>query len=159
MRESWQECDDEPSWQPLSALPMLTTHAAEGVRLARAHLDTLREATPYRLDDASVARVIETWEVTRDDLDQLFSEAGRRTLLRPRRRGTQPRRGHPRARAQAQSVTIERLLAKSDLMKEGSKPRWGRPFGWGVHLRLTSGTWPGDRQVRAGMLHAGQLCA
>jgi hypothetical protein len=70
--------DDEPSWQPLSALPMLTAHAAEGVRLAPEHLDNLREAHPYRLDDASVARVISTWEVTRDDLDQLFAEQGRR---------------------------------------------------------------------------------
>ncbi len=69
--------DDEPSWQPLSGLPMLTVHAAEGVRLAREHLDTLREARPYRLDDASVAHVIRTWEVTRDDLDQLFTEQGR----------------------------------------------------------------------------------
>ncbi len=68
--------DDDPSWQPLSALPMLTVIAAEGVRLAREHLNNLREAHPYRLDDASVtrvistwvARVISTWEVTRDDL-------------------------------------------------------------------------------------------
>ena len=59
--------DDEPSWQPLSALP-LTVIAAEGVRLARDHLNNLREAHSYRLDDASVARVISTWEVTRDDL-------------------------------------------------------------------------------------------
>lgn len=69
--------DEEPTWQPISALPMLTAHAAEGARLARQHLDTLREATPYRLDDATVAGLIRTWEVTRDDLDQLFAEQGR----------------------------------------------------------------------------------
>jgi hypothetical protein len=60
--------DDDPSWQPLSALPMLTVIAAEGVRLAREPLNNLREAHPYRLDDALVARVISTWEVTQDDL-------------------------------------------------------------------------------------------
>ena len=47
---------------------MLTVIAAESARLAREHLNNLREAHPYRLDDASVARVISTWEVTRDDL-------------------------------------------------------------------------------------------
>ena len=47
---------------------MLMVIAAEGVRLAREHLNNLRDAHPYRLDDASVARVISTWEVTRDDL-------------------------------------------------------------------------------------------
>jgi hypothetical protein len=44
--------------------------------MARQHLDTLRDAHPYRLDDPTVAQVIKTWEVTRDDLDQLFAEQG-----------------------------------------------------------------------------------
>ena len=70
--------DGQPSWQPLSALPMLVAHAAEGVRLARERLDTLREARLYQLDDASVAHVVRTWTVTRDDLDHLFTEHGRR---------------------------------------------------------------------------------
>jgi hypothetical protein len=51
-----------------------SAHAAEGVRLAREHLDALREARPYQLDDASVAGVVRTWTVARDDLDQLFIE-------------------------------------------------------------------------------------
>lgn len=73
VRDSGAMGDDEPMWQPLSALPMLTTHAVEGVRLAREHLDTLRQAGRYRLDDESVDHVIRTFSVTRDDLDQLFA--------------------------------------------------------------------------------------
>ena len=52
--------DDEPRWQPLSVWTMLTAPAAEGVQLARGHLDTLGQAHPYRLDDATVGGVIRT---------------------------------------------------------------------------------------------------
>lgn len=57
--------DEEPTWQPLSALPLLTAQAVEGVRLAQEHLDPLRQAGPYRLDDASVDHVIRTFSAPR----------------------------------------------------------------------------------------------
>jgi hypothetical protein len=138
--------DDEPSWQRLSALPMLTAHAAEGVRLAREHLDTLREAHPYRLDDASVAHVIRTWEVTRDDLDRLFTEQGRRWQRQARSTRQQVGVEHYCALVaeesglveeiltlarELQTVTIERLLAKSDL-EVGVETMFGAPSRWGV---------------------------
>jgi hypothetical protein len=56
---------------------MLTARVVEGGRLAREHLDLLRRAQRYGLDDATVARVIQTWQVTRNDLDGLFAEHGR----------------------------------------------------------------------------------
>jgi hypothetical protein len=139
--------DDEPTWQPLSALPMLTTHAAEGVRLAREHLETLSEAHPYRLGDADVAGVIQTWTVTRDDLDQLFTEQGRRWQRQARGTRQQADVEHYCALVaderslveeiltlahKLESVTIERLLAKSDLeigleTMVGGLSGWGRP--------------------------------
>ena len=84
--------DDEPSWQPLSALPMLTVIAAESARLAREHLINL--ARSPGLDDASVARVISTWEVTRDDLTSCSrnAEQGRRWQQQARGGRQQARR-------------------------------------------------------------------
>jgi hypothetical protein len=138
--------DDEPTWQPLTALPMLTAHAAEGVRLAREHLDTLRQAYPYRLSDADVAGVIQTWTVTRDDLDQLFAEQGRRWQQQARGSRHQDDVDHYCALVaeerglveqiltlarKLQTVTIERLFAKSDL-DVGLEAVLGGPPGWGV---------------------------
>lgn len=138
--------DDEPTWQPLSALPMLTAHAAEGVELARQHFDTLRQAGPYRLADAEVGRVIQTWTVTRDDLDRLFAEQGRR--WQQQTRGTRHQRdvehycalvAEERALVEQllaladelRTVTIERLLAKSDL-EVGLEAVFGTPSSWGT---------------------------
>ena len=130
VRESWQVRDEEPNWQPVSAVPMLTARVAEGVQLAREHLDLLREAHRYQLDDATVTRVIQTWQVTCDDLDLLFAEQGRR--WRQQTRGTRRQADVERYCAlvdeerslveeilrlagELQRVTIDRLLAKSDL--------------------------------------------
>jgi len=109
---------------------MLTARVAEGVQLAREHLDLLREAHRYQLDDATVTRVIQTWQVTCDDLDLLFAEQGRR--WRQQTRGTRRQADVERYCAlvdeerslveeilrlagELQRVTIDRLLAKSDL--------------------------------------------
>jgi hypothetical protein len=78
--------DEEPNWQPVSALPMMTARAAEGVRLAREHLELLRRAHPYQLDDATASRVIATWQDTRDDLDHHWPGTPRPRKRQPRRR-------------------------------------------------------------------------
>jgi hypothetical protein len=46
-------------WQPISALPMIAMLVDEGLRDAREHCASLREAQPkpYVLDDAMIARV------------------------------------------------------------------------------------------------------
>lgn len=136
--------DEEPTWQPLSALPMLTTHAAEGVRLAREHLDLLGEASPYRLDDATVAREIATWQTTRDDLDQLFTEQGRRWQQQAQGTRHEGEVEHYRALVaeerdlveqiltlahRLESVTIEKLLAKTDI-EVGVETILGGPPDW-----------------------------
>ena len=70
---------DEPQWQPISRLPMLTGHAEQGVALAREHLALLTEARgAYKLADADVAGVIKTWTTARTDLIELFSVQARR---------------------------------------------------------------------------------
>ena len=105
---------------------MLMVIAAEGVRLAREHLNNLRDAHPYRLDDASVARVISTWEVTRDDLTSCSrnAEQGRRWQQQARGGRQQARRRDCALVAEERglvedilalvhelrAVTIERLL-------------------------------------------------
>lgn len=121
---------------------MLTAHAAKGVRLAREHLDALGEATPYRLDDATVAGVIRTWEVTRNDLGQLFAEQGRRWLQEARVTRQQGNVEHFCA-----VVAEERgLVALAHRLASVSRLCWvGRPAG--VYPNLTSGTQPAGRQV------------
>ena len=71
--------DREPTWQPLSAVGMLTAHIGEGITLARDQLTMLARARdrPYLLDDATVTRLRAAFENTRKDTE-LFAEQGRR---------------------------------------------------------------------------------
>jgi hypothetical protein len=69
----------EPQWQPISRLPFLTGHIADGVKLARENLALLEQARgAYRLSTADVAGIITTWTQSRADLVELFTEQGRR---------------------------------------------------------------------------------
>lgn len=107
--------DREPTWQPLSAVPMLTAHIRQGVTLAREQLALLARAQerPYLLDDATVNRLRAAFENTRDDTE-LFAEQGRRW---------QAAAADPATRAAVDGTvaeelaagTIEKTLAKSDV--------------------------------------------
>lgn len=79
MPEPIPEPMSEPTWQPISALPMLTAHVDGGVQLAAEHLATLQQASdrPGVLDNATVDSVVTTFTTTRQDLE-LFAEQGRR---------------------------------------------------------------------------------
>lgn len=70
---------EEPTWQPVSMLAMLTDHIAEGVAMVREQHATLEEGRtkPYVLDDATVARVKQVFTQTAAD-NELFAEQGRR---------------------------------------------------------------------------------
>ncbi|MDP9868268.1 MULTISPECIES: hypothetical protein [Streptosporangium] len=50
---------EEPTWQPISMLAMLTAHVEDGVTMVREQHATLKKghATPYVLDDATVTQV------------------------------------------------------------------------------------------------------
>lgn len=67
--------DPQPTWQPLSALPMIATLITEMLHDAQEHYATLKEAEdkPHVLDDAIVHRVI---RVHTDQLEDcvLFEE-------------------------------------------------------------------------------------
>ena len=132
----------EPDWQPISRLPMLTAHAEQGVALAQEHLQLLGQARgAYRLSNADVAGVTATWTKTRADLIDLFTEQGRRWHnldLDPGRRAAVDRYVTLVADELAlveqilaladelTAWTIEAMLAKSDLQL-GAEAIFGNP--------------------------------
>jgi hypothetical protein len=54
---------ENPTWQPITALPLIAAMIDDGLKNAEDHLRTLEESRerPHRLDDATVARVIEVF--------------------------------------------------------------------------------------------------
>ncbi|MEU7457562.1 hypothetical protein [Streptosporangium roseum] len=123
---------EEPTWQPISMLAMLTAHVEDGVTMVREQRATLEEgrSKPYVLDDATVARVKKVFTQTAADNEQLFAEQGRRwaalDLSAEQRRGVE-RYVALVEQMQAETTailaladelakgTIETVLAKSDL--------------------------------------------
>ena len=122
---------EQITWQPVSAVPMLTALVDGGIELATDQLDTLREARPpsqHVLDDATVGHVIRVYKTTRTDL-AMFAEQGQRWLaeqLNARQRRDVEHYVAQVARErqlvediltladELGEVTIERVLAKSD---------------------------------------------
>lgn len=121
----------EPTWQPVSMLAMLTDHVQEGVVMAREQLATLEKgrSKPYVLDDATVARVKQVFTQTAED-NELFAEQGRRWVAMDL--STEQRRDVERYAALVEQMqtettailaladelaqgTVETVLAKSDL--------------------------------------------
>ena len=62
---------EEPHWQPLSALPMIAQLIRETLKDTDEQYQTLREAEekPHALDDALVDRVIRLYTVQAEDVD------------------------------------------------------------------------------------------
>ncbi len=62
--------DQEPNWQPISALPTIASMIDGQLEAGRDQYRTLLEAEvrPYRLDDATVARVARVYGDTAADL-------------------------------------------------------------------------------------------
>lgn len=121
--------DEEPMWRPVGDVTMLTSVTVQSVEFAREHLDTIRDAGRYRLDDGTVARMLRTWHDT-SEMNQVFAEQGRR--WRQEAKGTRHEGDVVHFCAlvaeerglideiltiaqKLRTVTIERLLAKSDL--------------------------------------------
>src|SRR5688500_6224479 len=121
----------EPTWQPLSKLPLIA-YAIDGMREAADDVHQNLEAArpkPYVMDDATIARVIRVYTEQRDDL-WLYDEQLRRWQTQ---RPTEAQRQeiarlageltHLRATLdtvltladELKDQTIERTLAKSDL--------------------------------------------
>ncbi len=137
---------EEPMWRPVSDVAMLTDVARQSVEFANEHLNTIRDAGPYQLDDATVARMLRVWNES-SDMNQVFAQQGHRWRQELTSRSS--------AQAVAaycalvdeervlvdeilaithklETVTIERLLAKSDLevALDALSDPWMRPPGF-----------------------------
>ena len=122
---------EEPTWHPISALPMVGSVITGMLESAedQAHLLLEAEEHPYALDDATVARLIRVYSEQAAD-HWLFEEQLRRWgagPLSPEQRQEVERLRQAAARLKQvttaillmgealKSQTIESLLAKSDL--------------------------------------------
>ncbi|MDP9850259.1 hypothetical protein [Streptosporangium lutulentum] len=122
---------EEPIWQPLSMLAVLSVHVKEGGTAAREHRAALEKGrfAPRVLDDATVARVKKVFTQTAED-NALFAEQGRRWAaedLTPVQRNQVERYAALVAELQRETTailaladelattTIETVLATSDL--------------------------------------------
>lgn len=69
----------EPQWQPISRLPFLTQHIADGVQYAQESLALFAQARgSYRISNADVAGIVKTFTRSKADLVELYTEQGRR---------------------------------------------------------------------------------
>lgn len=124
------ERDQEPNWQPISALPVIASMIDGPLEAGRDQYRTLAEAEgrPYRLDDATVARVQRVYGDTAADLwlyDTQLLRWGQQHLTSTHRREVERLEGHMVTLHQVveqilalagrlKGQTIETLLAKSD---------------------------------------------
>ncbi|MGH3513178.1 MAG: hypothetical protein ACRDRB_12980 [Pseudonocardiaceae bacterium] len=79
---------DQPTWQPVAAVGMLTTIVAEQLEYTRSQLALLEQARPTRpdarvLDDKTVGETLRVYETMADDYRSLFAEQGRRWQAEP----------------------------------------------------------------------------
>ena len=147
--------EEEPMWRPVSDVAMLTDVARQSVDFAREHLDTIRDAGPYQLDDATVARMLRVWNES-SDMNQVFAQQGLRWQQEVLSRSSEQAVAaycvlveEERVlideiltiTTKLETVTIERLLAKSDLevALDGLSEPWMRPPGFDEEVARRSG--------------------
>lgn len=123
------ERSDEPTWQPLSALGLIGNLIEAQVEDGRRQHQTLSQARPYLLDDATVERLLRTYSETEADLwlydTQLDRWARQARTVDERREVARLRTQMICLRdvvgqivalgARLKTQTIETLLAKGDL--------------------------------------------
>jgi hypothetical protein len=69
----------EQNWYPIGKVGWFTQHIREGIEVTAGQLDLLQPALaqPYRLDDATVARIIRVHQDQADDLMLFQNQADR----------------------------------------------------------------------------------
>ena len=82
-RRSGAGRDDQPTWQPVAAVRMLTSVVAEQLEHTRAQLALMDQARPTRrdariLDDHTVTETLRVYGQMAQDYRTLFAEQGRR---------------------------------------------------------------------------------
>ncbi|MGH3722379.1 MAG: hypothetical protein ACRDRI_26770 [Pseudonocardiaceae bacterium] len=80
--------EDQPTWQSVTAVGMLTTIVAEQLDYTRSQLSLVEQARPSRpdarvLDDETVAETLRVYGTMADDHRSLFAEQGRRRQAEP----------------------------------------------------------------------------
>jgi len=122
----------EQNWHPISKVGWFTQHIREGIEVTAGQLDLVQPALaqPYRLDDATVARISRVHQDQADDLVLFQNQADKWNAMsglgRDQRAAVQEyeavvgelRRLNAEVLAAAEKlkpVTIEALLTKSDL--------------------------------------------
>lgn len=121
--------DEEPTWRPLDDVAMLTEIARQGVEHASDQHELLTQAGPYQLNDVTVARMLRVWNETLE-WTGVHAEQGARWHQEATDTATEAAVGEYNALVQQErllvveilemahnleAVTIEKLMAKSDL--------------------------------------------
>jgi len=111
----------QPTWHPISALPLIANIIDEGLKNAEDHLRTLEKARPepYILDDQTVARVIKVFGTEADDLP-LFEEQ----LARWKKEPLTPAQADEVTRLTAQlakhRIVVASILSLAEQLKKGT---------------------------------------
>lgn len=128
----WVSDEREQNWYPIGKVSWFTRHIREGIEVTAEQLRLLQPALarPYRLDDATVARIIRVHQAQAGDLVLFQNQADKWNAmpgLTPAQRGAvqeyeaaidELRRLNAEVLAGAEQLgplTIEAMLAKSDL--------------------------------------------
>ena len=135
-RRSGAGREEQPTWQPVAAVGMLTSVVAEQLEHTREQITLMEQARPSRpdariLDDHTVSETLRVYGQMADDYRDLFAEQGRRwqaettltatsrvqvdayvELVEHQRRALDEILALTR---EIQGCTIEKIMAKSDL--------------------------------------------
>ncbi len=135
-RRSGAGREDQPTWQPVAAVGVLTSVVAEQLEHTRSQLTLMQQARPSRpdakiLDDHTVSETLRVYGQMADDYRTLFAEQGRRWQAEPTLSTTSRVQvdtyvelveTHQAAlddilalTREIQGRTIEKIMAKSDL--------------------------------------------
>ncbi|PZS33187.1 MAG: hypothetical protein DLM61_05620 [Pseudonocardiales bacterium] len=127
---------EQPTWQPVTAVGMLTSVVAEQLEHTHAQLVLMEQARPTRpdariLDDRTVSETLRVYGRMSADYHNLFAEQGRRSQADPTLSATQAAQVDAYVALvdehiavlddilaltrQVQGHTIEKIMAKSDL--------------------------------------------
>ena len=134
--------DDQPIWQPISALPMIAAMIAEMLSNAQEHYDTLKEAEdkPYVLDDETVTRVIKSNADQLEDCGLFEKQLAR---WKQGRLTTNQTRQITTAEEQVRQLrqVLTNILALADKLKEGTINRILEKDDAELGLEFLMGKW------------------
>ena len=134
--------DDQPVWQPISALSMIAAMIAEMLINAQEHYATLKEAEdkPYVLDDVTVNRVIKANTDQLEDCD-LFEEQLTRWKQRTLTADQARRIATAETQVKALRQVLTDILSLAGRLKEGTINRILEKDDAELGLEFLMGKW------------------